>query len=486
MRSVAPTVGGYNKHPSIRLAAGSTVWSGGEAWQEIDRVARVASREQPPIVIIDTYPGVNVPALIVEMRARLPEYAVLNVEDAAARPIEEIDGLIDRNLTADRVFGVMSHFTLDEFYDATHLAALAEGIAAAARPTIVVGWGAALVPIERHVLVLADLARWEIQQRQRAGAPNWRSNNADEDNLRKYKRGFFVEWRVADRHKRTLFERIDFLLDTNSSIPAAGLITGDAFRAAMATATSSPFRVVPFFDPGTWGGQWMKDVLDLDRSVANYAWCFDCVPEENSLLLEADGRVVEVPAMDLVLMQPRELLGAKTFARFGAEFPIRFDFLDTMGGGNLSLQVHPLTDYIQDTFGMHYTQDESYYLARLRRRRSGLPGAEDRNRPRRNGEGTSRREGREPSIPRRRLRQHDSGQKARSLHDPGRNRALFRGQRHGVWKSPRRPSSSPSSSGTGAGSESTAFPGPSTWSTVARTSSGTGTPSGCTRISSTR
>ncbi len=33
-----------------------------------------------------------------------------------------------------------------------------------------------------------------------------------------------------------------------------------------------------------------------------------------------------------------------------------------MGGGNLSLQVHPMTEYIQDTFGMHYTQDESYYL----------------------------------------------------------------------------------------------------------------------------
>ncbi|MCU1513408.1 MAG: hypothetical protein JWO10_498, partial [Microbacteriaceae bacterium] len=109
-------------------------------------------------------------------------------------------------------------------------------------------------------------------------------------------------------------------------------------------------------------GQWLKDRFELDRSVANYAWCFDCVPEENSLLLEADGLVVEVPAMDLVLTHPRELLGAKTFARFGAEFPIRFDFLDTMDGGNLSLQVHPLTDYIHETFGMHYTQDESYYL----------------------------------------------------------------------------------------------------------------------------
>ena len=66
--------------------------------------------------------------------------------------------------------------------------------------------------------------------------------------------------------------------------------------------------------------------------------------------------------MDMILLEPVNLLGRRNIARFGREFPIRFDFLDTMDGQNLSLQVHPLTEYIQKTFGMHYTQDESYYI----------------------------------------------------------------------------------------------------------------------------
>jgi mannose-6-phosphate isomerase class I len=360
---VNPRPADYDKHPTIALPDGSRVWARGEAWQRIAEAARGVQRAdgRQPVVAIDCYPGVEVDALVAELRAALPEFDVVDME-SAAKPTAELDALMARNLTDDRVFGVMGHFTLDEFYVAGELAALASAAEASDRPVIFVGWGATLVPVEHDVIVLADLARWQIQLRQRAGATNWHAENPGEDNLRKYKRGFFVEWRTADRHKRGLFGRVDFVLDTNRGVPDASLITGQAFRGALAAAVDRPFRVVPFFDPGVWGGTWMQQKLELEPATGNYAWCFDCVPEENSLLLAGDGGFVEVPAMDLVLTQPRGLLGEKTFARFGAEFPIRFDFLDTMGGGNLSLQVHPLTDYILDTFGMHYTQDESYYL----------------------------------------------------------------------------------------------------------------------------
>ena len=140
----------------------------------------------------------------------------------------------------------------------------------------------------------------------------------------------FGEWRIADRHKAGLYDRMDFYLDTNTKNHPA-MVSGAGFRGGLKQLTSRPFRLVPYFDPGVWGGQWMKEVCHLDPAEKNYAWAFDGVPEENSLYLNYGGVRIESPAMNLTLYQPREFLGQKNFARFGAEFPIRFDFLIPAG-----------------------------------------------------------------------------------------------------------------------------------------------------------
>ncbi|MCP3968016.1 MAG: mannose-6-phosphate isomerase [Lentisphaerae bacterium] len=312
------------------------------------------------IIAVDCYPGVLDKEVLNAFKKKLKPTLTINTLDVKYSE-DETQKLLQRNLTDDRIFGVMSFHKLGEFFDPEKLLDAKNEIAASNGLILVYGVGASLL-CETDILIYADLARWEIQQRYRDGRlDNWGAGNYDEDTLRKYKRAYFVEWRVADRHKLELFEKIDYLLDTN--IPdSPKAISGDAFREGLDKTVERPFRVVPFFDPAPWGGQWMKKVCGLDKRQQNYGWCFDCVPEENSLLLRFNDVDIEVPSVNVVFRNPVELLGEGVYARFGKEFPIRFDLLDTMGGGNLSFQVHPLTEYIYNTFGMAYTQDESYYM----------------------------------------------------------------------------------------------------------------------------
>jgi len=349
----------YNKHPEVSVRGfDAHAWRG---WNDIITAlnTRVLTSRKT-VLVIDCYPGVRLEELERNVLARFGNAVRINVE-TARRDEHTLSEMLARNLTDDRVFGVLSCHQLAEFFDAEALTALQKQVAEAAGLVIVYGSGAALVH-PGDVLVYADMPRWEIQQRMRAGElGNWGVENLTEDMLRRYKRAFFVEWRVFDRHKTPLLKRCDFLLDTTQA-DAPAMVSGEALRAGLKQTTQQPFRVVPFFDPGVWGGQWMKQRFDLDPAKPNYAWCFDCVPEENSLLMRFGDVRIEIPSIDVVLLQPRALLGEKVHARFGAEFPIRFDFLDTVEGQNLSFQVHPLTEYIQQQFGMHYTQDESYYI----------------------------------------------------------------------------------------------------------------------------
>jgi mannose-6-phosphate isomerase class I len=349
----------YDKTPMV--AAGPAEECS-EGWPAI--AARLA-RALPDrgSLCVECYPGVFAREVLEQLQANLNSPAAFFAEDCLKSP-QLLHETLDPLLGTDRVFGRMSGISLEDYFDPVRLEEMRARIAEAAAlgPVLVVGAGATYAAPPAAAVVYADLARWEIQLRWRRGEiGNLGLENAGADSAEKYKCGFFAEWPAADRHKRQLLPRMDFLLDTNQP-QSPKLIGGDAFRSALALTARRPFRVVPYFDPGPWGGHWMEEVCDLPRDAPNHAWCFDCVPEENSLLLGFGGRRVEVPAIDLVFAQPGALLGEAVHRRFGAEFPIRFDFLDTVGGGNLSLQVHPLTEYIQEKFGMNYTQDESYYL----------------------------------------------------------------------------------------------------------------------------
>ena len=277
----------------------------------------------------------------------------------------------------------MSGLTLPQFFDPAAVAALRQRVRdVAAGLVLVVGCGATLV-CDADVLVYADLARWEAQNRfRRNESSNLGVANAALSAALQYKRAYFVDWRVCDRWKRPLITKWDFVLDTNDP-GKPKLAEGEAVRRGLRHAVTRPFRVVPFFDPAPWGGQWMKEVCGLETGTslireqhpsgrpgesvtspfpANYGWCFDCVPEENSLLLGFGGLRLEIPVTGPGFRPAARLAGREGACplRRRVPHPLRFPGHD--GRRQLVVPGASAHRYIQQHFGMSYTQDESYYL----------------------------------------------------------------------------------------------------------------------------
>ncbi|WP_300704458.1 class I mannose-6-phosphate isomerase [Bacteroides sp.] len=356
-------IANYEKHPFVQISDCSDACTRGwtaitgrikEHLNQTDRTLKV--------VAVECYQGVFEEEMREAFTYEFNDAVVIHTTSTMLAE-QQIDDFFHPDITDDEVFGYMTRHTIDCFFDVDKVNTVRRQIAEKKSGIVIIyGVGAGYICENPDLLVYADMARWEIQTRfRRNEVSNIGISNKNERTSLQYKRAFFVDWRICDRHKKEMMPRIDYVLDTNQR-NCPKMITGKAMYEGLEKAVNGPFRVVPFFDPGPWGGQWMKDICGLDKTVPNYAWCFDCVPEENSLLLAFGDERVEIPSINLIFAYPRQLLGDAVYGRFGDEFPIRFDFLDTMQGGNLSLQVHPLTEYIQQKFGMHYTQDESYYI----------------------------------------------------------------------------------------------------------------------------
>jgi mannose-6-phosphate isomerase class I len=353
----------FNKMPVIRVGEKTDNYF--EGWEAIFNALSVKLREEKSekkIILVDCYQGIYFEELLHLFIENIKPVSVITSNEYFLSE-SDINTITFPDVTNDRIFGYLTRLNIIDFIDQQKLENCRKQIYNCTRGNILVfGFGTSLVVEKPSLLIYADMPRWEIELRMRANeVSNLGINNKDDSLEAKYKRGFFVDWRVCDRHKKKLMNKWDYVLDsTKKDMPK--MISAGTYKTSLNKAITRPFSVVPTFDQGIWGGQLMKEMCDLDREPDNYSWCYNCIPEENSLLFAFGDSLFETPSINLVFAHPEKLLGEAVHGRFGDEFPIRFDFLDTMDGGNLSLQVHPVTEYIQEKFGFHYTQDESYYL----------------------------------------------------------------------------------------------------------------------------
>lgn len=345
--------GQYDPYPSFALEAGCI---------ELGFEALVKQFTRERVVILEGFTGV----LWEDFRAKLDQalhrkgLRVAWVEVAQAlKPSEQIEQMLEPFLCSeDPLFGRRFTGRLEAFFDTDRLSCLAPD--PLADLSIIYGPGASLAGW-KGLLAYLDLPKNELQFRARAGLPTNLGVRQALPPKPAYKRGYFVDWPVLNQHKSDLLGRIDLFVDAQRSDQIT-FAQGDAIREGLRRMAQNYFRVRPWFEPGPWGGQWIKNhIPELAQDVPNYAWSFELITPENGLVFSSDGWLLEISFDFLMYHNHKAVLGGAA-ERFGHEFPIRFDWLDTMNGGNLSVQCHPRPEYIHREFGENFTQDETYYI----------------------------------------------------------------------------------------------------------------------------
>jgi len=313
-------------------------------------------------VVIDGYLGVFWDKIIIGLDGELEKRGLRSRWchcEAAFKSEEELDAMVQPYLGGDDpLFGKITDKKLADWFDVEKLRLLQPD--AEADINILIGTGAALANWDAPVMYF-DLPKNELQFRARAGMATNLGKKDKIDNRHTYKRFFFIDWVVLNNHKQELLPKIDLMVDEQR--PGEYLsMKGTDLRAGLTAMATNVFRPRPWFEPGAWGGTWMMEHMEgLNKEVANLAWSFELMVLENGLLFESDGYLLEVSFDCIMFNNYKDVLG-DCAEEFKYDFPIRFDFLDTFDGGNLSIQCHPSPQYIKDHFGMPFTQDETYYI----------------------------------------------------------------------------------------------------------------------------
>jgi mannose-6-phosphate isomerase class I len=314
-------------------------------------------------VVIDGYEGVFWDRLEKEIETELAclgKKVKWHRMETVLHPPEVIDEMICPFMgDPDSIFGKITDQKLIDWFDSDKLKQMQPDFNADIN--ILIGCGSALIEWDAP-LIYVDLPKNELQFRMRAGCVRNLGDNEPVDSRIAYKRMFFVDWPVLNEHKAGLLPRIEWIVDEQRADNNYLLMRGNDLREGLAAMSRNFIRVRPWFEPGTWGGVWIRNHIDgVNKEASNLAWSFELMALENGIMFESDKYRLEVSFDFLMYNNYREVLG-DCAERFHYDFPIRFDFLDTFDGGNLSIQCHPRPEYIRQEFGMPFTQDETYYI----------------------------------------------------------------------------------------------------------------------------
>jgi hypothetical protein len=195
-------------------------------------------------LVIETYVGVDerlLTELIEEIR---PDHVIRSIDIFV--DTHQMNQMLKRYVTDDRVYGIAYTGHWYDFVDETKLTKVKKDLAEFEGVTLVFGVGATYIS-KGDVLIYADMTIWEIQMRYRNDKiSNFNGDNQEEDGIRKFKRGYFIDWRLSNRRKAELMPSMDYYLDSvNKDRPV--MITRHAFENGLLTLLKTTVSDHPVF-----------------------------------------------------------------------------------------------------------------------------------------------------------------------------------------------------------------------------------------------
>ncbi len=179
----------YDLYPEISIEGTKKAYEGYS--EVLSEIKNEIKRRDANIITIECYPGTFEAELSENLIQELEPDLVLHSDDIFLSS-SEITERIQYHLTDDRVFGIMSQHTFNDFIQYDRLEQAKRKIKENKGKRIVVyGVGASIITVG-DIFIYANLARWEIQKRFRNKTiGNWKGDNKEEDTLRKVKRAYF-------------------------------------------------------------------------------------------------------------------------------------------------------------------------------------------------------------------------------------------------------------------------------------------------------
>jgi len=334
-----------------------------------NKVRVVLRRKEKVIICMDSYIGFDweyfIPKLTNVLREEGLSITLHNILEAYKDPAEII-AIEKPYLDCDPYFGRIFENSLEVFFNIKKLYKLKEALMKGNEVSICYGYGSATEYLTEmyDIIVYIDVTK---EKAGRAIVSGLLSNLGDRkvtgDSKTRGKRLYYVDFPVMDRHKRSIaLKQMHFYVDGNN-IDCLKLLSRDAYKQVLKALSRHPLRLKPIYLEGVWGGRWLKTIRSLPSNMRNCAWSYEVMAPYQSLYVKLEHVIFELPFLNLLWEYPKEVMGEfEALDKVRGHFPIRVNYDDSMGGGDMAIQVHGDLSYLRENFNEPMGQNESYYI----------------------------------------------------------------------------------------------------------------------------